>query len=375
MGNGQGPSFGIFVVAILIASSIISSSSFYAKELNKNSEDEQYDRMNVKEKTSLIITDYSYDINSTALEISVFNDGTTIWDNPDEFDVISNIAYLDGDWNYTNGAWIPYKNLNASITSEPIYWDYEIISQNSINPNFADPDETVNFTIYTDKLLNETSLWIRIITSNGIGDIIEILGIILDYRIIYSQDFDSETIGEYPVGWTDIVDQPPANGDFRVFGPSGQFTTNSLGVIDTKSNKYVAGLYVFSEGVSDGNFSFDIFHTWDVGSETDCSIALKDLTGTDLITINIFRAAAEDWRFTVQGDGASYTSDFYTQTDLKNIGVDFDGSTFDVIIDDITVSSDLSYGGGQIEQLNIYTEVSASDFQIYLDNLELIKYP
>lgn len=371
MGSGQGPSFGIFVVAILIASSIISSSSFYVKELNKKSEDEQYDRMNVREKTSLIITDYSYDVNSTALEISVFNDGTTIWDNPDEFDVISNIAYLDEDWNYTNGAWIPYKNLNASITSEPIYWDYEIISQNSINPNFADPDETVNFTIYTDKLLNETSFWIKIITSNGIGDLLDI---IQEYLIIFSQDFNSETIGEYPTGWTNIHDQPPANGDFRVFGPSGQFTTNSLGLLDTKSNKYVAGLYVFSKGVIDGKFSFDISHTWDGGSETDCSIILESETGTDLITIRIFRTAVEDWRFTAQGDGTSYTSDFFTQTDLKSIAVDFNGITFDVIIDDVTVSSDLSYGGGQIEQVNIYTELLAQDFQIYLDNLQLIEY-
>jgi archaellum component FlaF (FlaF/FlaG flagellin family) len=371
MGNGQGPSFGIFIVAILIVSSIISSNSFYVNEIKQKAEDEEYDRLNVSEKTSLIITDYSYDVTGTALEISVFNSGTTIWDNPDEFDVISSIAYLDEDWNYTNGAWIPYKNLNASITSEPIYWDYEIISQNSINPNFADPDETVNFTIYTDKIIDGTAFWIRITTSNGIGDFLEL---IQDYRIIYSQNFNTETIGEYPTGWTNIVDQPPANGDFRVIGPAGQFTTNSLVVSDPKPNKYVSGLYVFNEGVIDGNFSFDISHTWDAGSETDCSIILEDSTGTDLITIRIFRTAAEDWRFTAQGNGASYTSSYYTQTDLKSIAVEFDGSTFDVIIDDVTVSSELSYSGGQIEQLNIYTEVIADDFQIFLDNFELISY-
>ena len=143
---------------------------------------------------------------------------------------------------------------------------------------------------------------------------------------------------------------------------------------DPKSNKYVSGLYVFSEGVLDGNFSFDISHNWEAGSNTDCSIILADSTGTDLITFLIFRTAVENWRFTAQGNGASYTSDYFTQTDLKSIAVDFDGSTFDVIIDDVTVSTDLSYDGGQIEQLNIYTEVLALDFQIYLDDLKLIEY-
>lgn len=132
--------------------------------------EESYERENNILKTSMQIIGYSLGSDNSSYSVIIQNTGLTIWKNPEKFDIFSNLTNLDS-WNYTYDVWIPYRELNGSISSETIYWNFTIGDDNSINPNFIDPNESLNITIHaTDKDLYAYNFWVRIISDNGISD-------------------------------------------------------------------------------------------------------------------------------------------------------------------------------------------------------------
>lgn len=149
----------------MIYGNIMQSNEMYEKE-----KDESYERENNILKTSMQITSYSLAADNSSYSVIIENTGLTIWEYPEKFDILSNLTNLD-NWNYTYDVWIPYRELNGSISSETIYWNYSIVENNLINPNFIDPNESLNITIHaTDKDLNAYNFWVRIISDNGVSD-------------------------------------------------------------------------------------------------------------------------------------------------------------------------------------------------------------
>ncbi|MHA1728460.1 MAG: hypothetical protein ACTSWY_06980 [Promethearchaeota archaeon] len=171
MGSGQSVSFGILLIAFLIMVSTVYSNYMFSYETIENSNDKRNTRFENKLKTIMEISSYSLATDNRSFSVLISNNGTKVWENPDKFDVLCNITLLDSSWNYTFDAWVPYRELNASIPTESIYWNYTITGENSINPDFIDPDETLNITIHArDKQLSGIRLWIKIITDNGVSD-------------------------------------------------------------------------------------------------------------------------------------------------------------------------------------------------------------
>ncbi|MCP4761135.1 MAG: hypothetical protein GY870_05090 [archaeon] len=170
MGSGQAISFGILFIAFLVISSSLINVYNYSESLIETAEDEKNERTNDRLKTTLRINSYSLASNNLSFSILINNTGTIPWKSPNKFDVLSNITLLDNSWNYTYDSWIPYRDLNASIPTENIYWNYTSFGNNAINPNYIDPDETLNLTVFTDKFLNGSNFWIKIVTDNGVSD-------------------------------------------------------------------------------------------------------------------------------------------------------------------------------------------------------------
>ena len=168
MGSGQAISFGVLLISLLVISSMIYGNIMQSNEMYEKDKEESYERESNILKTNMQITNYSLAADNSSYSVILKNTGLTIWENPEKFDILSNLTNLDS-WNYTYDVWIPYRELNGSISSETIYWNYTIEDENSINPYFIDPDESLNITIHaTDKNLFARDFWVRIISDNGV---------------------------------------------------------------------------------------------------------------------------------------------------------------------------------------------------------------
>lgn len=188
-----------------------------------------------------------------------------------------------------------------------------------------------------------------------------------DTTPVFFEDFNNDTIGNVPTGWSATGIDPSKNMLFQVYAGGGHnpFPTNALYIANNQAGDSIEGHCILPGYVTEGVFAFNVSAI--VSDHLDTNIFLQDKSGNNLIKIQLKSVSSSTWEYII----GNYKSSTFPNHEIVNLKILFSYGVLELNQNMSWMGRSVEYTRGVIHQIEILSTKQSYGSEVFIDNLNL----